>query len=72
MAGSKSAGGVRVNLKTIRGPLDVVDNQLTKTLKKGGLTRQAKTEITHLRVCLRNIRRQLAAECCDNAWFCDF
>ena len=58
---------VRINLKRIARPLDSINGRLNTVIKKGEETAKAKAIYKELNA----IRKQLAAICCDNRWFCD-
>ena len=61
-----------VNLKRIRGPIDSISKDLQSALGSGRFDADTRADIGQLRTALQRVRRQVAAECCDNMWFCTF
>lgn len=59
----------RANLKRIVKPIDTLDTRIRKAIKRN---RIAEKDVKSLREALEKAREIVAAECCDNRFFCDF
>jgi hypothetical protein len=58
---------VRINLKRIAKPLDLINGRLKKVIK----TKDDSKKAAAIYKDLEGIRKRLSSICCDNRWFCD-
>ena len=58
---------VRINLKRIAKPLDVINSRLKTVIK----TKDDAKKAAAIYKDLERIRKKLSSICCDNRWFCD-
>jgi hypothetical protein len=60
----------RLSLHSLRDCVDKMDARLKKAVNDADQPKKAK--VRQLRRALRQIRRTLASNCCDNSWSCEF